>query len=117
MGDIVRQAFGALAEWPLVQGSVAILVLVIAALLAWATLRRQLPAGTPEGPASGQSVPIQIESPWMVQHLIEMHLAIEDIKKTLEAQECHSRVTGSKIDGIASLLKRRQSRRDRAGKI
>lgn len=119
MTDIVRQAFSALEKWPLVQGAVAILVLVIAALLAWATLRKQLPqpAGpAPPVPPTQAPVPIQVESPWLVQHLVEMHLDIENIKTIQAAQETHLRVLGSKIDGIASLLKRRQSRRDRGGK-
>lgn len=119
MSDIVRQALGALEKWPLVQGAVAILVLVIAALLAWATLRKQLPQPAASGqgaPPPQPPIPIQVESPWLVQHLVEMHLNIENIKTTMAAQETHLRVTSSKIDGIASLLKRRQSRRERGGK-
>jgi hypothetical protein len=118
MSDIVKSAFAALESWPLVQGAVAILVLVIAALLAWATLRKQMPASSAGATAAptASPVPIQIESPWLVQHLVEMHLDIEKIKNALAAQESHQRVLGSKIDGIASLLKRRQSRRDRGSK-
>lgn len=119
MTDIIKPAFAALESWPLVQGAVAILVLVIAALLAWATLRKQLPQ--PGSPSTGAAappapVPIQVESPWLVQHLVEMHLDIEENKKAVEAIEVHLGTIGAKIDGITSLLKRRQSRRERSGK-
>lgn len=119
MGDIVKPAFSVLESWPLVQVAVAILVLVIAALLAWATLRKQLPQPAAPPPGSGPApvpVPIQVESPWLVQHLVEMHLDIENIKNAQAAQDAHMRVLSSKVDGIASLLKRRQSRHERSAK-
>lgn len=117
MGDVVRQGFATLDKWPLVQAAVAVLVLVIAALLAWATLRRQLPQPPPvPGAAPPPATPIQIESPWLVQHLVEMHLDIEKIRSAIEAMEAHLRVSNAKIDGLASLLKRRQARREQAPK-
>ena len=104
MPDLVKEAFAVLKEWPLVQGAVAILVLVIASLLAWATLRKQFPPpSTPPALPPPAPVPIQIESPWLVQHLVEMHYEVEQIRDSVK-------LLSSKLDGVAALLKRRAAR-------
>lgn len=98
-----KAAFAALSQWPLVQGSVAILVLVFAALLARGALKERLP---PPGAPPQPPIPIQVESPWMTQNLLQMQLDLERIADALKA-------LNSKVDGIASLLKRRQARREK----
>jgi hypothetical protein len=113
MGDLIKQAFEVLHEWPLVQGAVAILVLVIAAVLAGAAIRRQTPR-PPESPVTQPApvpVPVQIESPWLVQHLVEMHLDIENIKTAIAAVNSKLDTTSATLASITALLRRRANRK------
>lgn len=96
MAEILKTAFDVLSQWPLVEGAVAILVLVFAGLLARGALKERLPP-------QQQSIPIQVESPWMTQNLLQMQLDVERIKDGLG-------VLIGKVDGVAALLKRRASR-------
>lgn len=110
MGELIKEAFGVLATWPLVQGSVAILVLVIAALLAWTAIRKEMPKQEGAPPAPQASVPVQIESPWLVQQLVEMHLTIENIKSGVDAANAKADTNAASLGSIAQLLRRRWSR-------
>lgn len=103
MEELVKAGLGALKEWPLVQAAVAIMVLVFAALLARGALKERaaVPVAQPQA-----TVPVQIESPWLTQQVIETHYEVEQIKNTLN-------VISSKIDGIAILMRRRQSRKSK----
>lgn len=100
---IAKAAFAALKEWPLVQGAVAIFVLVFAALLARGALKERLPQAAPQA-VPPQAVPLQVESPWITQQIIGMHYELEQVKALLG-------VVSNKIDGLAKLLKRRERRK------
>jgi hypothetical protein len=108
LAELIKQAFDVLATWPLVQGAVAILVLVIASLLAWSSVRRQV---SPQVSRPAPPVPVQIESPWLVQHLVEMHLDIERIKTSQEAGNAKLDAIFAAVTGAVVLLRRRNKRK------
>ncbi|MCC8968185.1 hypothetical protein H8A95_39250 [Bradyrhizobium sp. Pear76] len=111
MAELIKDAFAVLKEWPLVQGAVAILVLVIASLLAFSAVKRQPhQAEKPAAPAP-TPVPVQIESPWLVQHLVEMHLDIENVRKTLDEINARLNTNAAAVAGIVTLLRRRAARK------
>jgi len=113
IAEIIDKAFAILGQWPLVQGSVAILVLVIAALLAWATLRKQLPGSgnhASQLPQVLPPVPVQIESPWLVQHLIDIHQAVQNIERKQDEANARLNTLHAALTAIAKLLRRRADR-------
>lgn len=78
----------------------ALIIFLLALPLIRAGLRSQPPPAAPPVPPP---VPIQIESPWMTQHMVEIHFEIEQIKLQLG-------VLSNQIKGIATLLRRRERR-------
>lgn len=99
MEKLLEGSFTALGRFPIVQLAVAIVVLAVAGLMIRSALRER---STP--PAPPPATPIQIESPWLIQHLVEMHLDIVQTKKTMD-------LMSGQLAGIVSLLKRRQRKR------
>lgn len=114
MVELIKDAFAVLKEWPLVQGAVAILVLVIASLLAFSAVKRQPPAPEKQHQMPA-AIPVQIESPWLVQHLLEIHLDVVDIKNAIQAIKAKQETNAAGIAAIISLLRRRANRKDKKG--
>jgi hypothetical protein len=77
MEGTYSKAFESLGAYPIVQAAVAVLILAGGLYLIFRTSHDKLPPSQP-------STPIQIESPWLVQHLVEMHLVIDRIDERLE---------------------------------
>jgi len=83
----------------------ALIIFLLALPLIRKGLRDRPPAAQP--PPAPAPAPIEIESPWFVQNFLQMQDDVAKIKRTQE-------MLSSKIDGIASLLKRRASRKPKA---
>lgn len=79
----------------------ALIILLLALPMIRAGLRER-----PAPPPLPTMSPVEIESPWLIQNLTRMQLDIEQAKLQLG-------IISNKIDGIASLLKRRQRQKQK----
>lgn len=77
-----------------------------AIVVAWLGTRKPKPVSPPAPPPA--SIPIQIETPWLVQTLIEMKLEIEGIKKAIDGLTKAIADMSIQVNTMASRLKRRQ---------
>jgi len=110
---ILKWAVDIIAHAPPMQNVVAFIIVLLLALplirAGLKELRSDRRADSMTRPTT--SVPVQIESPWLVQHLVEMHLAIEDIKKGVDAANAKADTNAASLASIAKLLRQRANRR------
>jgi len=108
---ILKWAIDLIAHAPPMQNVVAFLIVLLLALpLIRAGLKELRSPRRPELSAPPPPVPIQIESPWLLQHLVEMHLAIEEIKKGVDAANAKADTNAASLASIAKLLRQRANR-------
>ncbi|WP_375782927.1 hypothetical protein ACE10Z_23725 [Bradyrhizobium sp. Pha-3] len=99
MEKLLERIYDGLTSTPL--NTVGALIIFLIAL---PLIRAGFRDGKPSAPPPMQPpVPIQIESPWLTQQLIEMHYEIEKIEERLG-------VLSNQVKGIATLLRRREQR-------
>ena len=76
MEGIPNKALEFLGPFPILQGALALLIILVGLYVALRAVKDRSP---PE-----KATPIQIESPWLVQHLVEMHLIIDQIDENVK---------------------------------
>jgi hypothetical protein len=103
MGKFLDRIYDGLLTSPL--STIGALIIF---LLALPLIKKGL-AEKPPPPAPPAPTPIQIESPWLTQHLVEMHFEIEQIKG-------HMSVLSNQVKGVAQLIRRRERRDGRDGR-
>lgn len=111
---ILKWAVDFIAHAPPMQNMVAFLIVILLALPLIRAGLKEFRSGKVEMSAPPLSVPVQIESPWLVQHLVEMHLAIENIKTGVDAANAKADTNAAALSSIAKLLRRRESRQKRS---
>lgn len=109
---ILKWAVDLIAHAPPMQNLVAFLIVLLLALpLLRAGLRELRSSKRDEMMPRPAPVPIQIESPWLLQHLVEMHLSIEEIKRGVDASNAKADTNAASLASIAKLLRQRANRR------
>ncbi|MCP1832852.1 hypothetical protein [Bradyrhizobium sp. USDA 4545] len=98
MERLLERVYDGLTSSPL--NTVGALIIFLIALPLIRAGFRDRPAAPP---AQQPPVPIQIESPWLTQQLIEIHYEVEKIEERLG-------VLSNQVKGIATLLRRRERR-------